>query len=82
MVYEVPGLRVELKPQLPTYATTTTQDPSRICNLYHISQQCQIHKPLKRARDRICILRETKLDPSLSHSENSKTLFLDYTIVL
>ena len=40
---EVPRLGVELELQLPAFTTATaTQDPSRICDLYHSSRQCRI----------------------------------------
>ena len=39
---EVPKLGVELELQLPAYTTTTTQDPSHICNLHHSSHQHRI----------------------------------------
>ena len=47
---EVPRLGVELELQLPAYATAT-EDSSRLCNLHHSSQQCQILNPLSEARD-------------------------------
>ena len=56
---EVPRLGVELKPQLPAYATATAMpDPSHICNLHHSSRQCRILNPPSEARDRTCILRD------------------------
>ena len=43
---EVPRLRVQLELQLLTYTTATaTQDPSRICDLYHSSRAPQILNP-------------------------------------
>ena len=30
---------------------TATPDPSRVCNLYHSSKQCQILNPQRGARD-------------------------------
>ena len=39
--------------------TTSTQDPSLICNLHHSSQQRQIPNPLSEARDRTGILMDT-----------------------
>ena len=49
---EVPRLEVELELQLPAYATVTaTQDPSRVYELHHSSQQRQILNPLSEARD-------------------------------
>ena len=54
---EVPRLGVESELQLPAYTTPTAmQDPNRICNLHHNSQQCRILNPLSEARDRIYIL--------------------------
>ena len=50
-----PGVRLEL--QLPAYVTATAmQDLSRICYLYHCSQQCQILNPLSEARYWTCVL--------------------------
>jgi len=44
----------------PGYTTATaTEDPSRVCNLHHSSQQHQILKPLSKARDRTHILMDT-----------------------
>ena len=46
---EVPRLGVKLGPQLPAYTTdTATWDPTRVCNLYHSSQQYQILNPWAR----------------------------------
>ena len=54
MVYggsQVRGL-FELKLQLLTYTTAAaTPDPSRVCDLHHSSQQCQILNPLSEPRD-------------------------------
>ena len=49
---EVPRLGFESELQLPAYATAlATQDPRRICNLHHRSQQHWILNPLGKARD-------------------------------
>ena len=57
---EVPGLGVESKLQLPSHATATAmRDLSRICDLHHSSQKCQITNPLREARDQTCILVDT-----------------------
>ena len=41
----------------PAYAkATATQDPSHVCDLYHISWQRQILNPLSKVRDRTCVL--------------------------
>ena len=57
---EVSRLGVQSELQLPDYATATAmQDPSRICDLHHSSQQRWILNPLNKARDRTCILRAT-----------------------
>ena len=49
---EIPRLGVESELQLAAYTTATaTQDPSRICNLHHSSQQRWILNPLSMARD-------------------------------
>ena len=37
-------------------AGLATQDPSRICDLHHSSQQCWILNPLSEARDQIHLL--------------------------
>ena len=58
---EVPRLGVESELQLLAFATATaTQDPSCICSLHHISQQCQILNPkrglgIKPASSRILV---------------------------
>ena len=52
---EVPRIGVQLGLQLPAY-TTATQDPSRVCDQHHSSQQCQILNPLSEARDQTCNL--------------------------
>ena len=49
---EVPRLGIESKLELPAYTrATATWDPSRICDLHHSSQQCQILNPPREARD-------------------------------
>ena len=54
---EVPRLGGESELQLPAYITATaTQNPSRICDLHHSSQQRQILNTLNKVRDRTCIL--------------------------
>ena len=59
--YGVPRLGVKLELQLQANATAMVmQDLSRIFNLHHRSQQCQIFNPLSEARVRTCIL----MDPS------------------
>ena len=56
---EGPRLGVEWELQLLAYATAIAmQDPSRVCNLYHSSQQGS--NPLSEARDRTHRL----MDPS------------------
>ena len=52
---EVPRLGVESEVWPPS-TTTATQDPSRIRDLRHSSQQHQILNPLSEARDRTCNL--------------------------
>ena len=50
---EVPRLRVQSELWPLAYArATATQDPSRVCNLHHSSQQRWIINPLSKARDR------------------------------
>ena len=59
---EVPGLGVQLELQPPAYTTaTTTQDPSRVFDLQHSSQQHKSLNPLSETRDRTYIL----MDPSV-----------------
>ena len=58
---EVPRIGVESELQLPAYTTATaTRDPSCIFDLQHSSQQHQILNPLSEARDRTCVLMDTK----------------------
>ena len=66
---EVPRLRVASELQLLAYTTATAMwDPSRVCDLHHSSQQCQILNPLSAARDGTRIL----MDPfPLRHPWNS-----------
>ena len=57
---EVPRLGIELELRLPAYTTAiATQDLSCICDLHHTSWQCQIPKPLTKARDRTRICMDT-----------------------
>ena len=54
---EVPRLGVKLELQPPAYAIAiATRDLSRVCDLHHGSQQCQIFNPLSEVRDRTCNL--------------------------
>ena len=55
---EVPGLGVKLELQLQAYATAIL-GLSRICDLCHSLQQCQILNLLSEARDQTRILMET-----------------------
>ena len=49
---EVPRVGVETQHELPAYTTAiASPDPSRVCDLHHISRQCQILNPLSKARD-------------------------------
>ena len=58
-IMEVPRLVVQWELQPPAYATATaTPDPSRVCNLHHSSQQCQIRNPLSEARDQTYLLKD------------------------
>ena len=53
------GVQVEL--QLLAYTTATaTRDPSCLCDLHHSSRQRWIPDPPSEARDRICILMDTR----------------------
>ena len=54
---EVPRPEVKSELHLLAYATTiATPDLSRICDLHHSSQKCQILNPLSKARDQTCNL--------------------------
>ena len=72
---EVPRPGVELEPQLLATATATAMwDPSRVCVLYHSSQQCWILNPPRKARDRTCILMDTSgVCQPLSHDGNTRS---------
>ena len=57
---EISSLGVESELQVPAKSTATaTQDPGRISDLNHSSQQRQISDPLSKARDLIGILMDT-----------------------
>ena len=57
---EVPRLGVKSELQLPAYTrATTTQDLSRVCDLYHSLRQHQIFHSLSEARDQTCIFMDT-----------------------
>ena len=59
---DAPSLGVQSELQPLAYATataTSTQNPSRICDLYYSSRQRWILNPLSEARDRICIVMDT-----------------------
>jgi len=57
----VPRLGVQSELQLPAYATATaTRGPSCICDLHHNSRQHRILRPLSEARDRTCVLMDTR----------------------
>ena len=57
---EIPRLGVESELQLPVCTTATAiSDPSRICDLHHSAQQCQILNPLSKARVRTRVLTDT-----------------------
>ena len=78
---EVPRLGVESELQLPTYArATATWDPSRLCDLYHSSQQHRIPDPLSKARDRTHNLMVTSRIPC--HSGNSSCSDLNHNSTL
>ena len=70
---EVPRLRVKSELWPPAYGIATAMpDTSRICDLHHSSQQCQILNPLSEARDCTCILMDTSwILNLLSHNRNS-----------
>ena len=54
---EVPRSGVKSELQLLACVTATaTRDLSRICDVYHGSRQCQIFKPLSKARNQTHIL--------------------------
>ena len=55
-------LRVGVQSELYLLAYTTataTQDLSRVCDLHHSSQWCQILNPLSKARNRTYVLMDT-----------------------
>ena len=57
---EVPRLGNKLELKLLTYTTATAiPDLSRVCDLHHSSQQCQILNPLSGARDQTRIHMDT-----------------------
>ena len=57
---EVPRLGLESELQQQAYTTVTAmRDPSRICDLYHSSQQRWILNPLSKARHQTCVLMDT-----------------------
>ena len=71
------GVKSEL--QLLAYATTTaiaTPDPSCICDLHHSSLQHQILNPLSKARDQICILKDTSWVLNLLSHNGMPSFFL------
>ena len=54
---EVLRLGVESELYLLAYTTTIPmQDPSRVCDLHHSSQQCPILNPLSKARDQSVLM--------------------------
>ena len=75
---EAPRLGVESELQLPAYTTATaTSDPSRICDPYHSSWQCQILNPLSEVKDQTCKLMNTSLVLNLlTYNGNSETSLL------
>ena len=68
---EVPGVKSEL--QLSVYPTAIeTSDPSRICDLNHSSEQCQILNPLNKSKDQTCVLMDAgRVLNLLSYNRNS-----------
>ena len=57
---EVPGLGLQLDPQLMAYTTATaTPDPSHFCDVHHSSLQCWILNPLSGVRNWTQILVDT-----------------------
>ena len=56
---DVPRLGVESELQLPAYAMSTS-DPSLIGALHHSSRQHHIPDPPNEARDRTCVLMDTR----------------------
>ena len=65
---EFPRLGMESELWLPAYPTAAAmQVPSRICNLYHSSRQCQILNPLSEARDWTGLLRDRHYVRFLTH---------------
>ena len=63
---EVHRLGVKSELQLLAYTTaaaTATQDPSHVCDLHHSSCHYWILNPLRKARDRTCVLMDTSQVP-------------------
>ena len=57
---EIPSVGDESELQLVAYATAIAMpDPSRVCQLPHSSEQCQILNPLSKARDWTLVLLAT-----------------------
>ena len=80
---EVPRLGTKLERQLPAYTTATataTWDLSCICDLCWSLWQHQILNLLRKARDRIRILKDSSWVLNLlSHNGNSSTCFYFYS---
>ena len=74
----VPRLGVESDLQLLAHTTVIAmQDPSRVCDLHHSTQQRWILNPLSKARDRTRVLVDAgQVCKLLSHSGNSTSALL------
>ena len=80
---EVPRLGVKLELQLQAYTTATAiTDPSHICDLCHSMWQCQIHNPLRKARDGTCTLTDTMLATEPQQELLRTTFFLLLFVLL
>ena len=78
---EVPRLGVESELQLPTYAAVTAMpDLSQICNLHHSSWQHCILDPLRKARDRTCVLMDTTQVLYHQATTGTPNQFSDYAL--
>ena len=69
---EVPRPGVQLKVQLPAYATTTAMlELCHVCDLHHSSGQLWILSPLNEARDEtFFVMNPSWAHDLLSHNEN------------
>ena len=78
---EVPRLGVNrsCSCQLADVTATATTDPSRVCNLHHSSQQCQILNPGSEARDQTRVLMDSSQIRCHSYTSILKKIFKKMT---